>query len=293
VSLPDGKRFPLLQFQTQTPPPGAHCTNVVSAICTGFERAQRLPPRPLEDRRVRPPGGCARRPAAGGISPRVPPARRHTLQWSCCSTHSVLVTIFRVPVNVSFVGAGSPGANIWHIRTTGGIGAVETAQGNALIGYIRQFYNSCQAYLPTTNTYTLGTVTDVATGRELSLSWSSLSGLGTGNAPQALAVVVTWKTTIAARRGRGRTFLGPLATTVMQSDGTMVDATRTAILGHANTLISSSLADGNGAVGVYGYDTAKTPGKENPRNPLDGRIFRDVTGAAIRDVFGVLRSRRD
>jgi hypothetical protein len=203
------------------------------------------------------------------------------------------VTIFRVPVNVSFVGAGSPGANIWHIRTTGAIGAVETAQAQALIGYIRTFYNQCQTYFPTTSSFTLGTVTQVDSGREITPTWTALSGLGTGNAPQALAVVVTWKTSIAARRGRGRTFLGPLATALMQSDGTMVDASRTDILTKAQTLVSSSLADGNGAIGVYGYDSAKPAGKANPRNPLDARIFRDVTGAVIRDVFGVLRSRRD
>jgi len=201
--------------------------------------------------------------------------------------------IFRVPVNVAFVGAGSPGANIWHIRTVAGPGGSELTQAQTMVTAIRQFYNSCQAYLPTTNVYTLGTVTELGTGREISPTWSSLSGVATGNIAQALCVVVTWKTSIAARRGRGRTFLGPLATSVQQSDGTIVDAARTGIGTAAAALVSTSLTDGNGAVGVWGYSAAKTPGKANPRNPADGRELRDITGYAIRDVFGVLRSRRD
>jgi len=203
------------------------------------------------------------------------------------------MSVFRVPINVSFAGAGSPGANIWHIRTVSGPGGSELTQAQSMITVIRTFYNNLQSYFPTTALITLGTVTDISDGREIVPSFTQIAGLGTGSAPQALAVVVTWKTSIAARRGRGRTFVGPLSTAVMQSDGTIVDATRTAFQTAANSLVSSSLADGNGAVGVYGYNAAKLPGKQNVRNPSDAKVFRDVTGAAIRDLFGVLRSRRD
>ena len=79
----------------------------------------------------------------------------------------------------------------------------------------------------------------------------------------------------------------------MQNDGTPVSTLLTDANSAAAALIASSVAYGNGAVGVYGYQSAKTPGKQNPRNPEDPRIFRDFVGKAIRDQFGVLRSRRD
>ena len=203
------------------------------------------------------------------------------------------MTIFRCPINITFPGAGSPGANIWHFRTTGAIGAVETGQAQNMVNILRTFYQSVNTLMPATTSITLGTVTEVTTAREITPTFAAVTGSGTGSAMQALAVVVTWKTSIAARRGRGRTFLGPLATSVVQSDGTINDSNLTTIRASAAALVSSSLADGNGALGVYGYDAAKTPGKANPRNPADGKIFRDFTSYQIRDLFGVLRSRRD
>jgi hypothetical protein len=203
------------------------------------------------------------------------------------------MAIFRVPVNIVFPGAGSPGANIWHIRTSSLVPATELSQANSLIGYIRTFYNSLTALQPTGVVYTLGTVTDVTSSREIVPTMTAVSAIGTGSIAQALAVVVTWRTSIAARRGRGRTFVGPLATAVQQSDGTITNANLTTIQNSAAALVSSSLLDGNGAIGVYGYDAAKPAGKANPRNPADAKIFRDFTGSQVRDLFGVLRSRRD
>lgn len=203
------------------------------------------------------------------------------------------MAIYRVPILIAFPGAGSPGANIWHIRTAGPAGSVDLGQANALIGFIRTFYNSILTHIPAATAITLGTVVEEETSVEIAPTMAVLSGSGTGSAPQALACVVTWRTTLAARRGRGRTFVGPLATAAMQNDGTPAAATRTAIQDAAAALVTASMGYGNGAVGVYGYDGPKTPGKENPRNPDDPKVFRDFIGSGVRDVFGVLRSRRD
>jgi hypothetical protein len=203
------------------------------------------------------------------------------------------MAIFRVPFLITFPGAGSPGANIWHIRTADPGFTTELMQANQLIGYLRTFYNSLSAYYPTTTVITVGTVTEEGTAREIIPTMTPVSGGGTGSMMQALALVATWKTTIAARRGRGRTFIGPLSTGAVQNDGTpdntFLNTARTA----AAALVVASAGYGNGAVGVYGYNSAKTPGKNNPRDPSDAKVFRDITGYNIRDLFGVLRSRRD
>lgn len=204
------------------------------------------------------------------------------------------MSIFRVPINISYPGTGGPGVNVWHIRTAGSTAdATRLGQVNALLGYIRTFYNTIGSWYPTGSTLTVGTITTVDTQEEVVGTFASVAGGGTGSAPQLLANVITWKTTIAARRGRGRTFLGPLCTSAIQADGTPAAALQSDVSAAATTLLAASVAYGNGAIGVWGYSGAKLPGKENPRDPSDARIFRDITGFKQRDLFGSLRSRRD
>lgn len=201
------------------------------------------------------------------------------------------MAIFRVPINISFPGAGSPGANIWHIRTPGPLVGDELTQANALIAIIHTFYTDLLAYFPNTTAITLGTVVEEETQREISPTFAQVTGTGTGSSPQALALVVTWKTSIAARRGRGRTFVGPLNTGAVESNGTPNETFRANALLAAQNLVNSSVAYLNGAIGVYGYQDAWT--EPGPRPAGQPRILRDFTGRSIRDLFGILRSRRD
>lgn len=208
--------------------------------------------------------------------------------------YSFPMAIFRVPINISYPGTGGPGVNVWHCRTAGtAIDATTTGQLNALLGFLRTFYNTIASWYPATTTITLGTCTTVDTQAEAVGTFATVTGTGTGSAPQLLANVVTWKTTIAARRGRGRTFLGPLCTSAMQNDGTPAAAIQSDVAAAAGALVTASMGYGNGAWGVWGFDVAKTPGVNNPRNPADARVFRDFTGFKQRDLFGSLRSRRD
>jgi len=201
------------------------------------------------------------------------------------------VTILRVPFNIAFPGAGSPGANVWHIRTVTGPGGAELAEANTLIGYIRTFYDSVKSYLPSTTSISIGTVTEEITQREIVPTFANVGGTGTGSSPQALALVVTWRTSVAARRGRGRTFVGPLSTAASSSDGTPDNAVRLAVATAATALVTSSLAYGNGAIGVYGLE------EQAPSNTTDyaslPHVLRDFQGSQVRDLFAVLRSRRD
>jgi hypothetical protein len=201
------------------------------------------------------------------------------------------MAIFRVPFNITFPGAGSPGANIFHIRTAISTAPEELLEANALVSYIRTLYTNAANYMPTGTTITLGTVSEEGTQREIVPTFSAVTGSGTGSSMQALALVITWRTTVAARRGRGRTFIGPLATATVQADGTPADTFRATMATAAAGLVSSSMAYGNGAIGVWGYAGAK--GSGTPRDPNDPRVFRDFTGSNVRDLFGVLRSRRD
>jgi len=201
------------------------------------------------------------------------------------------MAIFRVPFTITYPGTGGPGANVWHVRSTSAFSPVN-ADLQAMVNIIRTFYTAVASVYPSAARINIGTVTEVGTSNEAVPTFAEVSGTGGANsAPQALAIVVTWRTSVAARRGRGRTFVGPCASTHMQSDGTILDATATIVRNAAAALVTSSTGSGNGAVGVWGLQDQATG--DNPDYPSLPHVIRDVTGAQVRDLFGVLRSRRD
>lgn len=110
--------------------------------------------------------------------------------------------------------------------------------------------------------------------------------------PQANQIVVSWKTSLAARRGMGRTFFGPLADDNRETDGTIVPSRLTLFKNAAQALITASSSGTNGwAVGVWGL---VDPTKETGLPPLTApHVHRDIIGYGVRDQFAVLRSRRD
>lgn len=227
----------------------------------------------------------------------VPCLWRKSSTEHCCGIAAVpigigsAVSIYRVPVNIAYVGAGQPGVNVWHVRTTLSAGT-DPSQLQAMVTAIRTFYDGCKTVFPTSTNFTLGTVTEVSDQTEAAPTWTTVTGTAVNAyAPQALAIVVSWRTTIAARRARGRTFLGPVGSAIMDTNGTPVDSYLTAIRAAAATMIATSTAFGNGAVAVYGQEN---PMPDPPVPPASlPHVARDITAATVRDIFGVLRSRRD
>lgn len=188
------------------------------------------------------------------------------------------MAILRASVQVLGSFTGAPGANVWHFRTTG----TPNTEPDVLMGYIRTFYDAVKGTLAAGVTIrfpTEATVLDTPPTFFPLAALTDVAATGSGSLPPQDAIVVGWKTSNATRRGRGRTFLGPLASTgATDSDGSPVAARITTIQNAANALVTSSTSFGNGAIGVY--------------SQLDNQL-RDVTSARVRDVYAVLRSRRD
>lgn len=182
----------------------------------------------------------------------------------------------RIPVKIVWTGAGSPGVNVWHARTDGSGGPSDA------LGILTGFYTACLSLYSNDTLIILGEdIVDIGSAPPtyVSATRTELVGTGgTGDAPPALQMVVTWRTTVATRRGRGRTFLGPLNSTVMGADGTINGVDRTVLANAAADLVAESKASLNGAIGVY--------------SSID-RVIRDVDGFTTGDTFAVLRSRRD
>lgn len=107
------------------------------------------------------------------------------------------------------------------------------------------------------------------------------SGPGVQDYAGPSGAVVTWRTGDLrnGRRIRGRTFLVPLASQAYESDGTLTNATMSAIRNFGDTMIGGSL---EGDLGVW----------SRPVNG-EGGVFASVTGFTVPDLVAVLRSRRD
>ena len=111
------------------------------------------------------------------------------------------------------------------------------------------------------------------------VSRAQLAGSGgTSFAPAPTAMVVTWRTQSATRSGRGRTFLGPLASSALQTDGTLSGSLVATVQDACDDLVAWNSVGTNGSFAVY----SRTNG-----------VARDITASKARDYVAVLRSRRD
>lgn len=207
------------------------------------------------------------------------------------------MAIWKVPVLITYANGGGPGANVWHIRTP----EVGTAAGEVqvMVDAIRQFYAFVNTAIGTGTSifqlgtsFSLGEVVNVTTQESVTPTWAAVTAATpSGSLPPSQQIVVGWRTSISARRGMGRTFLGPLNQGVLESNGTPTAAALTAVGSAAAGLVSTSLSDANGAVGVYGLQQSAPQGTTDYSGLP--RLLRDITGHRVRDKFAVLRSRRD
>lgn len=188
--------------------------------------------------------------------------------------------IYRCAVNIAYPAPGAPGVNIWHVST----GSTATPEAVAVqMAVVQAFYTAIRNFYPTSVTLTWdGLSTDVVTGDQVqSPAWTVLGGTTASYAPLATALCVSWRTGTAQRSGIGRTFVGPLVSSVVDNDGTPVGTSLATFRTAANNLVTQAIAarteEGLG-LGVYSRTTG---------------ALRPFTAARVRDQFAVLRSRRD
>jgi hypothetical protein len=110
-------------------------------------------------------------------------------------------------------------------------------------------------------------------------SWT-FAATGSGDTlPPANSLVITWRTLLAARKGRGRTFIGPLSTSMLQDNGTPTEASRTLVHDAVDDWVATFAGGVDGAFVVW--------------SSLDGGVGRDIITGRTRNLFGSLTSRRD
>ena len=189
------------------------------------------------------------------------------------------MALWHYTVNLSWVGPGSPGVNVWDIRTdTPDIG------GNLqeAVDAIGAFYASLvlDAIYPIGYVATGGTEAVEINTSEISPvdGFSSGEQAGVARHSGVAQMIATIRTTSATRRGRGRKFIGPVSTDTMDGDGTPSAVAVADLQSACTALVNSSLGAGGWAIGVY--------------SSVD-ELFRDATQMQARNYFAALRSRRD
>ena len=188
------------------------------------------------------------------------------------------IPTYRVNVNIQYPQTGGPGLNTWHFRHED-IAALDL---DGVLGVLQNFYIGIRSFYDGATTISCpDEIIEDPYGSPTYQSvtgWSVL-GNGTGlNMPPSDQVVVTWRTASATRSGRGRTFIGPLVSGLLEDNGTIQAGSLQLIRDAAAALVSESLTDGNWAFGVYSRTDS---------------LLRDFTASNVRDRFAVLRSRRD
>lgn len=151
------------------------------------------------------------------------------------------MSVLEMTTQLNGGGAASTGPfyNVMHVHSSAPDNTKVTGYNNA----IKAFFTACSAAFYTGTTATIGYKV-VAVDATPPVAWpstpTSVTGTGTtGFAPPQLCYVVSWKTLIATRHGRGRIYLGPLAQSVLQSDGRLFTTTAGTIQTAANNLLTA------------------------------------------------------
>lgn len=187
----------------------------------------------------------------------------------------------RIPVEIQNPNWPSSTFNVWHARTDGGAGEYELV-GAAL----HTFYTAVADHLEGPATLVFPpSLLEVNTGEDVPWTAPTQIALAASDAaPPGIAVTVSWQTSLRARRGRGRTFLGPLDKLTIGSDGKVGTTALTSIQAAVDDLVDASTAAANWAIGIYGQQDKAIPAV---------KVLRDITKGTVRGNFAHLRSRRD
>jgi hypothetical protein len=195
-------------------------------------------------------------------------------------------------VRVGWSGwAGQPGLTTFFL-----------ADGRLDVTPIKNFFTAMASYVPNQVVWTIPSLGDKIQDLDGAIggSWVGTGG-GQVNAtgastgyPASAGFCIDWKTgtIVNRRRIQGRSFFVPGATAIYQSDGSIIEATRTAIQAAATTLITTLGTDflvwSRPVVAPVPNPPLGDPGHVTPRDGSSG----PVVASFVPDIAAVLRSRR-
>lgn len=201
--------------------------------------------------------------------------------------------VFRVPAAITYPQNGSPGVNVWSVRTDDTFPPIDGL--DAAISALAQFYTSLNGRMCVGMKVTLGPdIVDRETLIDQSRPPTEVPAVGvTSSAAPALQMCISWRTELRARRAMGRTFFGPLSTPTVDTNGTPTSVAFQQVSDAAQALIDASDTANGWAIGVWGLQDPGVYDEQGRLVPGQPHVHRDITTFKVRDQFAVLRSRRD
>lgn len=184
-----------------------------------------------------------------------------------------LLTVRTQLVNTD--GSG-PDYNVHHIEA---IGTDLSVSANAFIADLTTFYTAIKGLYRTGVSISVGNSAQTVVKPPLIVSTVPQIVAGTGatpGGPPEMSLVLTWRTAIAGRSYRGRSYIGPLSTTVT-SQPVPQAANITTLQNAANALVAASKASLNYTMVVF------SPHLTDVQN---------VLSATARNYYGHQRRRR-
>jgi hypothetical protein len=175
-----------------------------------------------------------------------------------------------------------------------GVSTFYTTDPVAFLPALRAFYDAIKAALPSEVSVSFpgtGDIIEDTTGA-LTSTWTATApggvvGAGAGNYSAPTGATAQWNTgaVIGGHRLVGRTFLVPLASSAMASDGTL----GTGILTPFATAAAALVAAGGGTI----FRVWHRPRVNHPTLPDTQGNNAVVVSGTMRDIAAVLTSRRD
>lgn len=191
--------------------------------------------------------------------------------------------VYRVPVELASQKLPSSAWNIWHVRTVADPGDVGPA-----LDALADFYTAVGGHLGASAVVKFPlSVVEVFTDTEAEIASvpADIPVTAAEMEAQGLTLPITWKTSLRARRGTGRTFLGPMNQNQTTSlTGWPSDLLRADVATAATALVAASTAGSGWSLCVLGQENK---GVSTPK------VARDIIGFKVATKWGFLRSRRD
>lgn len=190
------------------------------------------------------------------------------------------MAIWRLTCSIAHPSLGGTGVNVWHARTTA---------DDDVSGPLQDHEDALEAFYSAITGVAAGGTEFHSPGEWIRVNpeppviavtdgFTVVTGTSVPPLPPANCIVVGWGSVTPTRRGRGRTFVGPIGTSMLEGDGTVTAAALTTCRGAADSVLAHNAIAGDGALGVY----SRTD-----------NVIRDFTSRTVHDQFAVLRSRRD
>lgn len=194
---------------------------------------------------------------------------------------------YRYAVNISNHEGSPPSTNVFHFRTADSDGdAFNQAEADAATASIRQLYLDSAAVFAEGVRIAFPNFA-IAVGSEETVPINPGADVVSTQAARNTSVLcfcINWVTASRSRRGRGRTFLGPLGQNVIGTDGNPSSTALSIVKNAAEAFVERSTGPNLWAVGVYGQQSKNIP---------EPKVLRDITGYTLNEKqFSVMTSRR-